>query len=148
MLIYNCLPPYLGIVVIRRYVAVKIQGLASRTRKASFRMAVDQRRDDHQNEKITKLAYMLTVTYFVTWVPSVTYYIMWSACPRSCFTETFKGSYLELYVGFFTKYAAFSDAVFSPGIYCFFSEQFRNLVPCLKIEGRRSTLGSATTEVM
>ena len=144
MLTYNCLLPYLGVVLIHRFVAGKIRGLAMRRRNASFRIDHEEQRDNDETRKMTKVAHMLTISYLMTWLPSVTYYIMWSACPTTCFSKTFKGSYLELYVGFFTKYLAFMDAILSPLIYCFFSEQFRNLIPCLK-EVRRKRMSSTLT---
>lgn len=122
MLIYNCLIPYVAMVTMYKYIGHKVRRIEI---KSNLYSPSFQSKKHVKHKNITRVCYLLLITHLITWVPSIVYYIIWSVCPQSCFAIGFKRSYVETYVGFFTKYLAFLDAVASPAIYCCYSEQFR-----------------------
>ena len=86
---------------------------------------IEAEREKTKNiRKVTKLTFIIILTYGLTWAPSIIYYILLKVAP-SIFTEEYERSPAESYVTFFIKFITFFDAVFTPIIYCYFHTDFR-----------------------
>ena len=129
MLGFNCLLPYITMVIMYQYIIFQLKKIERKAKIESSRFKIEE---INKNRKITKVSLLLSIAYLVTWSPSVLYYILWCVCPHTCFTDAYQYSKEETYITFAMKYLAFLDAIVSPVIYCFFSERFRYFVPCLK----------------
>ena len=152
MLAFNCLLPYITIVGIYQFIIFQISKSERKTKdkKSSTQSSEESKykiKEISKFRKITTVSLILSIAYLVTWSPSVFYYVLWSVCPNVCFSEGYKHSNIETYIGFFTKYLAFLDAIASPIIYCLFSERFRYFVPRLK-EKKKNHLDLANVDLL
>ena len=100
-----------------------------------------------KHKQITHLAIMLSVAYFIFWLPSVIYFILLRVCPSACFANSYKDSSAETYIGFSTKYLAFLDALIAPLIYCFYQEEFRQWLPRKKLDSPNINIRSQTSHM-
>ena len=76
------------------------------------------------NKKLTWLTVKVSLTYGITWLPSIIYYSIVTISPDT-FTDEFYVSDTEALVTFFIKFITFFDAILAPVIYCRQSRDFR-----------------------
>ena len=140
MLIINCVIPYVLIIFIYQFIGYKIRYIESKTQTDIGMQSKDNHNICTKNQKIqkcknlTRMSMILSSVYLFCWFPSVIYYIMWSVCPNTCFSKSYKKSEMENYVSFLVKYLAYLDAIASPVIYCFYNKRFRRIIKCLKFD--------------
>jgi len=145
MLATNCALPYSLIIVFYCKILMQIKHIQHRTERSRTctstslvstvsisqyeRKQANRDIEEQHLHKLTRTSVITALTYLLLWLPSVVYYVMLRAC-TGYFPLDWEGSNDEIYVGFFTKFLAFLDAVAAPIIYCAMSGEFRKRVPC------------------
>lgn len=135
MLIANALVPYLFIVVGYIYVHKKLRKLRNyfsdlEHKKGISLDNVEQNRNEKRkrkfmfHSKITRLTFIVVLTYGITWFPTIIYYLLQHIC-LDCFSESYYKSDLKKFMSFLMKYINFFDAIIAPVIYCYFHDDFR-----------------------
>ena len=84
-----------------------------------------------KQREVVILTFALAITYGICWTPSIVFFILQTTC-EACFPEDYQDSKVETIVSYSIKYLAYSNAVFSPLIYCFYSSEFRKALKWLR----------------
>lgn len=135
MLIGNALVPYAFIVVGYIYVHKKLRTLSKYFADLEGTRGIpldqkEQKRNEKRKRKflfqnkITRLTFIVVLTYGLTWFPTIIYYLLQHICV-DCFTQKYYQSDLKRFLSFLMKYINFFDAIVAPVIYCYFHDEFR-----------------------
>ncbi|XP_066917808.1 alpha-1B adrenergic receptor-like [Clytia hemisphaerica] len=133
MLMANTVVPFLLVTLIYAYIIQILRQTSSTLQKVnSIRNETPRKKikggqpktSSPINKKLTWLTIKITLTYGVTWLPSIVYYNIVTIAPDT-FSAEFYVSDTESLITFFIKYITFFDAVLAPIIYCHQSRDFR-----------------------
>ena len=146
MLLFNAALPLLLIIVCYIYIVVTLKNIetvrmidASRSLDRTnplllTSLSVDSAQRMQNFNKYKEVSYLtlaLALTYGVCWTPSIINYILMSIC-STCFPENYEDSKVETIVSYLIKYLAYTNAVFSPLIYCFYHSEFRKALRVMR----------------
>ena len=120
MLMANTVFPFLLVFLIYFYITHTLRSSA----KAARSGIAGRRFSAALNRKLTTLTVNVTLTYGITWLPSIVYYNIVTIRPDT-FSAEFYDSDAESLVTFLIKYITFFDAVLAPILYCRQSKDFR-----------------------
>lgn len=136
MLGFNCWLPLILIVVFYKIIVHRLKKHLTQTiakRISCFcppQLARNKGNDQRRNQKITKMASIVCLTYVVLWSPSVIYYALENVCKKECFPMGYSRSSTRVYITFTIKYIAYCNAIVAPLVYCFYYKDFRKLLLC------------------
>ena len=114
MLFFNTILPFMLVFAIYIYIIFKLR--QNNQMKSSRTTSI--------NNKVTSLTIKLTITYGLTWLPSIVYYNIVTMRPET-FSDEFYVSDTEAILTFLIKYITFFDGAVAPLLYCCSSQDFR-----------------------
>jgi len=131
MLVANALLPYAFIVSGYVFVRLKLKQLSAyfseHTKckdQREYKKRERRNRKFKKRSKITKLTFLIILTYFLTWAPSIGYYLAQHLCVE-CFSDDYYKSEKKRIISFSMKYINFFDAMIAPVLYCYYHDEFR-----------------------
>lgn len=135
MLLVNSLIPYIIVIICYKQVEKKLSSLHEYFVKTTITDSGDEipsvkrkrereQRKTSYNTKITKLTFLIILSYGITWAPSIIYFLCQHIFP-GMFHEDYYGSKTERRLSFLMKYINFFDAIGAPVLYCYYHDEFK-----------------------